>query len=121
MPVKKGRLSGDEEEMISALAELGRSAGQIAVRLNRHAGTINFAMHRMGLKAPVARSFDYTRANGSAVKSFSPEEDAFIEALRIQHFTYEKIAEVSAKRFGHQRTPATIGIRLKMLANLAEA
>lgn len=119
--IKRGRLSEIEETAIAAFAEKGWTAGRIARRLDRHPGTINFALHRLGLKAPVARAVSYTRASGSAVRSFAPDEDAFIEALRIQGFTLQRIAEIAAKRTGHQRTAATIGIRLKMLANRAEA
>lgn len=114
--IKRGRLSADEEKQIELLAERGSSSGQIALRLNRHPATINFAMHRMGLREPVTRSFAYSRG-GRAVKNFSADEDAFIEALRCQRFTYQKIARIAAIRFGHRRSAATIGVRLKMLGN----
>jgi IS30 family transposase len=119
--IKRGRLTEIEETAIAAFAEKGWSAGKIALRLNRHPGTINFALHRLGLKTPVERIFNYTRASGSEVRSFSPDEDAFIEALRCQDFKLQQIADLAAKRTGHRRTAATIGIRLKMLANRAEA
>ena len=115
-----GRLSSAERDTIASLADRGLSAGQIALRMNRHPGTINFAMHALGLKqGPAPADFDYVRA-GRRVKSFSREEGAFIQALRVQGYTTTFIAEMVGKRFGHIRSAATINIRLKMLAN-AEA
>lgn len=113
---KTGRMVPEERAAIEQMAERGLSAPQIAQRLNRHSGTINFAMHALGLKAPQERTFDYVR-NGVRVVSFSREEDAFIEALRVQAFTTTKIGELCAKRFGHPRSAATVGTRLKMIAN----
>lgn len=114
--ITRGRLSPEEKRQIETLAERGLAPGQIAFRMNRHPGTINFAMTCMGLRSPVERSFRFRR-NGSEVVSFSKEEDAFIVALRVQRYTTAKIAELVEKRYGHKRSPATIGIRLKMLAN----
>jgi hypothetical protein len=113
--ITRGRLSADEKATIEELAERGLVAGQIAFRLNRHPSTVHFAMTTMGLTAPVERQFRFQR-NGCEVVSFSKEEDAFIVALRTQDHTWAKIAELVGKRFGHKRTAATIGIRLKMLA-----
>ena len=115
--MKTGRLTERERAEISRLADLGLRAGQIAQRLDRHKGTINFAMHAMGLTdGPVDRAFDYVR-NGRRVVSFSPDEDARIEALRIQGFTTTRIADLAERRWGHPRNAATINIRLKQIAN----
>jgi DNA-binding CsgD family transcriptional regulator len=113
--IRTGRLSATEREQIERLAERSLTAGQIAQRMQRHAGTINFAMTSMGLRSQVARTFAYTR-RGRAVRSFSPDEDALIEALRCQQYTFTKIADVCSKRFDHPRTPATICIRARALA-----
>lgn len=118
--LKRGRLTEIEEQAIAAFAEAGWTAGRIAVRLNRHPSTINFALHRMGLKVPVARAFDYVRRTGVSVRSFSPEDDAFIVALRVQGFSTPRIAELIEKRTGYRRSAATISIRLRMLANRDE-
>lgn len=113
--IRSGRLSSTERAEIERLAERGLSAGQIAQRMNRRAGTVNFAMTAMGLRTPVSRTFSYTR-RGREIRSFSPDEDALIEVLRCQHYTCTKIAEVCSNRFGHLRTPATISIRLRAIA-----
>jgi hypothetical protein len=118
--IKRGRLTPDEFEKIDALAGRGLTPGQIALRLNRHPGTVNYAMHRLGHRKLTRRSTTYTR-NGVVVKPFSAEEDAFIQALRVQDFSTAKIADLVGKRFGHPRTPHTINIRLIMLASAAEA
>ncbi len=116
--VKRGRLSKDEVTKITELAERGWSPGRIASKLTRHPSTISHHMTTHGLRTPIKRrTRSYTR-NGSNVVSFSEEEDAFIEALRVQSYTYSKIADIAGKRFAHQRSAATIGTRLKMLATL---
>ena len=112
----RGRLSGAERERIAELAERGLTPGQIALRLNRLPATVNFHMVTNGLRAPVDRARAYVRG-ASAVRSFSADEDAFITALRCQSYKYHEILAVCAKRFGHSRTPAAIGIRLRMLAS----
>lgn len=118
--MKTGRLTTQERAEVERLAARNFSTGRIAQRLDRHAGTINFVMHTLGLKGPVEREFDYMR-NGKRVKSFSKDEDAFLKALRVEGFTTIKIAELTTKRFGHPRTPACVNIRLRMLANLEDA
>lgn len=117
----QGRLTEAEKATIVERAQAGWSAGRIALRLNRHPGTVNFAMHALGLRVVVQRDRDYVRADGVRCRSFSGEEDAFIQALRIQGFTTPRIAALCEKRFGHPRSAATIGIRLKMIANREEA
>ena len=114
--IRRGKLSSDEECEIITLAERRLTPGQIARRINRHPGTVNFAMHRLGARTLAEREFEYER-NGVTVHSFSREEDAWITALRIQGYSITKIAELGTKRFGHPRTPATISMRLTMLAN----
>lgn len=116
--ILRGRLTDGELESIEALAARKLKAGQIAQRLNRHPATINFAMHRLGLKSlmPATIRVPYVR-NGVVCHPFSPDEDAYITALRIQRFTTAKIADLVGKRFDHRRTPATINMRLTMLAN----
>lgn len=113
---KRGRLTMEERARVETLADAGLNAGQIARRMNRHPGTINFAMHSLGLREPTERTFNYVR-NGVRVVSFSKEEDAYIQALRVQGLTVERIAELATKRFAHPRNAATVNIRLKMLAN----
>jgi hypothetical protein len=113
---KRGRLSDDELAAVEEMAGRKRTAGQIAVKLDRHPATIGWVMHRLGLKAPAVRSFNYVR-NGVPVRSFSPDEDAFIQALRCQDYSWSVIARLSEKRFDHRRSAATIGTRLRMLAN----
>ncbi len=116
--IKRGRLSQDEEAAIVALGE-SLTAGQIARRLNRHPATVGLALHRFGLATVTRRSFRYFR-NGREVRSFSPEEDAFITALRVAGAARGEIAERVKDRFGYARTPDTIGIRLTMLANTGD-
>ena len=118
--MKSGRLSPAERAEIEQLADRGLRAGQIAIRMDRHSNTIGFLMSVTGLRICSDRTFAYQR-RGRPVRSFSPDEDALIEALRCQAYTYQQIASVCGARFGHARTAATIGIRLKMLAARREA
>jgi hypothetical protein len=110
-----GRLSPSEQASIGTLAALGWKAGLIAHRLCRNPSTVSFHMASVGLRVPVERQFSYQRS-GHAVRSFSPDEDALIQALRCQEYTFQAIANVCEKRFGHRRTAATICVRLRCLA-----
>ena len=114
---RRGRLTAEECARIAALADKPLTCGQIALRLNRHPATVYQNMVSHGLRAPNLRSFDYIR-NGRRVRSFSRDEDAFIEALRCQNYKCREIADLCGKRFGHPRSTATIAIRLRMLASL---
>jgi len=118
--VTRGRLSTHEREQIAALASRGLKAGQIAQRLNRLPATVNFAMHSMGLKQPMSRrAITYVRG-GAIVHSFTPDEDAMVEAMRESGATCQTIADASLQMFGRKRSAATILTRLKMLANTNE-
>ena len=116
----KGRLSPDELATVESLAQRGWKAGRIAVKLDRLPTTISYVMTRLGLREPADRSFALMR-KGKLVKSFPPEEDAFIEAARAEGLTCQRIADQCFARFGHVRSVATISLRLKMIANRAEA
>jgi hypothetical protein len=117
--IKRGRLSRAEEAAIVDLAARNFSPGRIAQKLNRHPATINYAMHRLHLRAVARRDFAYFRG-GVPVKSFSPTEDAYLTALRVQGLSHTQIAILLTHRFGHPRSSHTIGVRLALLAN-AEA
>lgn len=47
---------------------------------------------------------------------FSPEEDAFVRALEVQHYEAGDIARMTSRRFGHQRTRSAVAVRLAELA-----
>lgn len=115
-----GRLTDAERDQIVHMAELGMRATQIARVLQRHPGTINFAMHALGVARLTLRRCKPYNRNGREVHSFSADEDAWITALRIQGYSTPKIATLATLRWGHPRNAATIGIRLKMLANAEE-
>jgi DNA-binding CsgD family transcriptional regulator len=118
--VKRGRLSPDEMAIVDEMADRGRSPGQIALRLNRHPATINYAMHRLGHRKLTRRTNTYVR-NGKVVKPFSEREDALILSLRTQGYKVAEIADAVTATFDHPRTPHTINTRLVMLASAAEA
>jgi IS30 family transposase len=119
-PLKRGRLSPDETAMIETLAAKGLKSGQIALRLDRLPTTISYAMTRLGLRAPVERTFIYVR-NGVEVRSFDDDEDAMLEEMSVAGATNSDIARACMSRFSRKRSPHTICIRLKMLAAKAEA
>lgn len=115
--VRPGGLSKTDHEMIFTLAGRGWKSTRIASAIEKHPSTVQWFMYRHGLQAPEYRedAKPYTR-NGRVVVPFSREEDAFIEALRIQGYGPRKIADLTTKRFGHQRSFHTISCRLVMLA-----
>lgn len=58
---------------------------------------------------------------GVTVFPFSPDEDALITELRIAGMGTTEIAKFVAVALGSQRSPATINMRLKTLAEHEEA
>jgi DNA-binding CsgD family transcriptional regulator len=112
----RGRLTSEEREQINTLVDEGLKSRRIASRLNRHPSTVNFYLATNGLRklAFQRRPVFYIRA-GRKVYPFTTDEDAYIQALRVQDYTWQQIAIFSAKRFGHRRSAATIGTRLRML------
>ncbi|HEY1310071.1 MAG TPA: helix-turn-helix domain-containing protein [Pseudolabrys sp.] len=117
---KRGRLTPDEVETVEQLAQRGLNAGQIALRLSRLPTTISYAMTRLGLRAPVARSYAVTR-KGKPVIFFTPDEDALVESMRERGASCQAIADACLANFRRARSAATISLRLKMLANKREA
>jgi|SRR5579859_4152091 len=119
-----GKLTDADRTQIEVLAEKGLSSGQIAQRLRRHQSTVQWFMYRNGLVAPKplpeGRRLTYTR-NGRTVTRYSQEEDAFIQALRLQGFNIPKIAELSSKRFNIDRKHHSVRCRLIMLAAREDA
>lgn len=113
--IKRGRLSPEERAAIVTLAERGLNGGQIALRLNRHPSTVGLAMLYLGVREPATREFSYERA-GRLVRSFTPDEDSVLTALRIEGLSTPRIAQALSDQFGHPRTAATVNIRLRMLA-----
>ncbi len=117
---KRGRLTTAEENVVISLAERGLTSGQIARKLDRHPGTINWAMHRLGVaETKFPKRSPYMRA-GKMVVPFSRDEDAFIQACRIAGHPMSTIATAAGNRFGHTRGVHTIRCRLIMLANAPE-
>lgn len=119
----RGRLTDSDRDQIDALATRGLTAGRIAQKLKRHPATVLWYMYSSGLKAPRPapdKQVSYVR-NGRTIHRFTAEEDAFIQALRIQDFSLHKIAELASKRYGTARTHHTIRCRLTMLASREDA
>jgi hypothetical protein len=116
--VLRGRLSPAERDRIEILAvDHGLNVGQIASRMNRLVPTINSAMYGLGLKAPKHRPGVTYMRGGVLVVSFTHDEDAMIEQMRVDGALCREIAAACLKRFGRTRLEGTIRTRLKMLAN----
>lgn len=122
-PVRPGGLSAADHEYIHELARRGWTSHRIAASIEKHPSTVQWYMYRHGLKAPQYREnrLKPVVRGGRVVKPFTPEEDAFITALRIQGFGPRKIADLTTKRFGHPRTHHTVACRLVMLASREDA
>lgn len=120
-PVRPGGLSKLDHDKIFALAARGWKSSRIAAALEKHPSTVQWFMYRNGLKAPEYRSSKPYIRNGRLVAPFSPEEDAYIVALRVQGFGPLKISELATKRFGNVRNFHTVACRLVMLAAREDA
>ena len=114
----RGRLTDEDRARIHELAARGMKSGAIAREIKRHPSTVSWFMYSEGLQAPrptPSTGSSYVR-NGRIVRRFSLEEDTFIEALRIQGYSHEAIAEHASKRFSTERSAHVIKCRLIMLA-----
>lgn len=119
--VLPGGLSVSDHERIHELAGRGWKSSRIAREIEKHPATVQWFMYRSGLKAPAYGRTKSSFRNGREVKPFSPEEDAFITALRLQNYGPKKIADLATNRFGHPRSNHTIACRLVMLAAREDA
>ncbi|TIL34270.1 hypothetical protein [Mesorhizobium sp.] len=119
--VKPGGLSASDHERIHELAARGWKSSRIAREIEKHPGTVQWFMYRTGLKAPEYGRTKSSFRNGREIKPFTPEEDAFITALRLQNYGPTKIADMATKRFGHPRSNHTVACRLVMLAAREDA
>jgi hypothetical protein len=119
----RGRLTDADRERIQELAERGAKAGRIAQIIKRHQSTVYWYMVSNGLTTPRAapnKPASYVR-NGRIVRHFSADEDAFILALRVQGFSFTKIAHAANGRFATERTAHSVQVRIIMLAAREEA
>lgn len=115
--IRRGRMSAEEDKLVEELACRRWSPGRIAGRLNRHPATIAWALYRLGLRAPGPASGRSYMRGGIMVRQFSTDEDAYIETLRVAGHKPKAIAKAASARFGTNRSPHTINMRLLMLAN----
>lgn len=122
--VRPGGLSAEDHQTIRDLAERGWSHSRIARRLEKHPSTVGWFMVSRGLKECRAKTTErkpFYRGDGVLVSPFTPDQDAFIEALRTQNYTVTEIARIANERFGTRRAPNTILQRLVMLAGREHA
>lgn len=113
--VEPGGLSEADKERIHDLSGDGWKAGRIARELRKHPSTVQWFMYRQGLAAPTYGRPTYKRGD-RVVRPFSPEEDAAIEAMRIDGQPPTAIARQVSQRFGTARSSHTVACRLVMLA-----
>jgi IS30 family transposase len=117
-------LSDADRERVTELAEEGLSAKRIGAMLGKHPSTVQWCLYSTGLRAPSYGSTpggSYTRRDGRVVHRFTPDEDRYIEQLRVRGLGLREIAALASARFGTQRTHHTIRCRLVMRAASEEA
>jgi IS30 family transposase len=115
-------LNDDDHTRIRELAEKGWKSGRIAQVIGKKPATVYWFMLRNGLaERPVShRTMAYKRG-ANWVYPYSAEEDAFIEALRIQNYDFKTIADLATKRFGKPRNHHSVFVRLTILAATEKA
>lgn len=119
--VLPGGLSTADHDSIFELAGRGWRPTRIARRLLKHPSTVYWFMLRHALVAPgPSRAKPYRRGE-TLVVPYTPEEDAFIVALRVQRYRLDEIARLVAARFGTRRKPHSLFVRLVMLAAREDA
>jgi hypothetical protein len=119
--VVPGGLAADDHQQIFELAERGWTPSRIARRLQKHPATVYWFMLTKALVAPKRQNHKSYQRGGRTVRPFSPDEDVFITALRVQEFSFQSIADAVNKRFATERSAHGIHVRLVMLAAKEEA
>lgn len=111
------KLTAVEHQTIFRLAEKKWKSARIAQILGRNPGTVAWFMYCNGLKAPLPnrKPTTYMR-KGRTVRQYSADEDIFITVLRVQKYTFAKIADLASKRFGTERTAHSVHNRIIMLS-----
>ncbi|MGH6725122.1 MAG: hypothetical protein ACREB8_01085 [Pseudolabrys sp.] len=118
--VISGPMSDAERAEIERLAATLKnpSAHQIARRLRRNVGTVNWYMIANGL---VQRTIKYREngpylRNGYTVYPWKREHDDRIQALRIDGHSTPAISKLVTSEFGIPRSAHSVHVRLAMLA-----
>jgi hypothetical protein len=119
--IKRGRMTAEEKAEIERLAGALKkpTPGIIAHRLNRHPATIAWFMICQGL---IERTVRYgsrrvgTRANGTKINPYTPEQDKRLIELRRQGLVFREIAEIMTREFGVPRNMHSVQVRCIMLA-----
>jgi len=119
--VRPGGLAEEDHQRIFDLAARGWKPTRIAREIEKHPATVYWFMIRNSLATPGATKFKTYIRNGKPVVPYSPEEDAFIVALRVQDYSLAEIARLAASRFGTNRKMHSVQVRLIMLAARDEA
>lgn len=118
--VLPGGLSDADRERIRELADKGWKSSRIARSIEKNSGTVYWFMLRHGLverdSLRVQKPAKAYKRGGRWVHPYCREEDACIEALRVQGFSLKQIADHATKRFGKPRTAHGIMVRLTILS-----
>jgi hypothetical protein len=113
------RVNDELREQIIELGEVGKPTLLIVRKLKLHKSTVHYHLVKAGVKVPVPRQFSFTR-RGVEVRSFSSDEDRYIEELSMAGKQTTEIARMVTERFGYRRNANTVGIRLVQIANRDE-
>jgi hypothetical protein len=116
--IKRGRMTQDDKNKIVELAETMAkpTPGKIARKINRHPATVNWFMLTRGLieRTPRHAPAPYQRA-GKTIYPYSDEQDARLEALRVEQRPFREIAEILTREFKIERTAHSVQVRLVQL------
>lgn len=116
---RRTRVTDELLAQLVDLGEAGKPTALIARRLQLSKGTVHYHLVLAGVKAPIERQFNYVR-RGAAVRSFSPEEDRFLEEQSMAGKRSSEIARLITERFGYRRNSNTVATRLVQIANREE-
>ena len=99
------------------------SALQIAFRIGKPEGAVQWYMYQHGLKRLRRQKVaaPYRLKDGTLVRRFTPDEDTFIMKLRADDRPLSEIAARFAEAFGYDRKSRSIYVRLIMLAGFEAA
>ena len=114
------KVDDKKRERIIEMGEAGKPTALIARKLELTRSTVHYHLVLAGIKAPAERQFDFMRG-ANRVRSFSSEEDRYLEQLSMEGRRSTDIARLVSERFGHPRKSNTVRIRLVQIANRQEA
>ncbi len=112
-------LSEDDQNLIDELVAGGVTETEIGRRIGRSNATVAWYLYRSGQKAAAPApevGAIHVRQDGRMLRRWCRAEEEFALAMRKQSHGHVAISKAIKDRFGWDRTPHSIKVRMVMVA-----